>query len=871
VDIPTLAGASDGGGRRKPAPARVKSLQASADEAQRLADEALKTFAGEAEGAAAEALVRAETPVDDVLGGWVEAYGKSADKAAKGIEAGINHLFSEAMEAQDRANQAIAAVGGRPIIMTDEAYAINQAGAHFVEAMNRIVYPAIDQQTAELAGTSSTPVTDTATSPPPPVFSPPPPPAYNPPIGFGGLPGGWEPFAVSPPPPVFVGIPPVPPPGVPPIQPINPNPVPDPPPLPPTLPPSGGTVTVPPVVGPGGECCPPQTIIVNVGGTGGTTPPPVPPGEEPDPSPPPPKPTDPPLGDVVKVGAFDGPDVCQKLAIARDGTSGGFGGDPDHLNTGVGGVFSILPKVLGAIPILGQVLGPLSNVVYGWVDGIMDAIQSFSDQIGIPDPATMTGTIAQSAALGVVERWSGIPLSYLMTPVEQVQKYSNPMYLPAQASVDSLYLSGLATREQWECLTRTHGNVPYWHYRAMEAQRTRPGVGEVVELFMRGRLSLEEYDDRLRQLGVLTRSEGREYIALRQYVPTTQELFTWLKKDVYNEQYATFAGLDEDFPNPMPEAWVEWFRANGTSAEQIKYDYRSQWQLPSRTQVNEFLHRLRPGRVDPAIAFTEDDARQLYKLDEIPAGIRNRLIATSYLPVNRTDIMAAYVAGTMDEQEVYERFLDLGYNQTDARALQSFVVVKSEQQTQASMGVWTRRVIARSYKNGEIDRDTAVKLLGRTVKDLNRVIEALDDVDELRAAEGRGKCIKAIKRKYLIGEYDENDARRALLNLKINVGTVQEMLTTWSCERQSRRKEPTLKLLTDYFYWNLIDAVELERRIRNLGYSDVDAIMTRIVSVSETLKKKVLEQQRQDDRNARLADRAEKKKKKQGGGNPPKG
>jgi hypothetical protein len=233
--------------------------------------------------------------------------------------------------------------------------------------------------------------------------------------------------------------------------------------------------------------------------------------------------------------------------------------------------------------------------------------------------------------------------------------------------------------------------------------------------------------------------------------------------------------------------------------------------------------------------------------------------------------MAAYVAGTMDEQEVYERFLDLGYNQTDARALQSFVVVKSEQQTQASMGVWTRRVIARSYKNGEIDRDTAVKLLGRTVKDLNRVIEALDDVDELRAAEGRGKCIKAIKRKYLIGEYDENDARRALLNLKINVGTVQEMLTTWSCERQSRRKEPTLKLLTDYFYWNLIDAVELERRIRNLGYSDVDAIMTRIVSVSETLKKKVLEQQRQDDRNARLADRAEKKKKKQGGGNPPKG
>lgn len=473
--------------------------------------------------------------------------------------------------------------------------------------------------------------------------------------------------------------------------------------------------------------------------------------------------------------------------------------------------------------------------------------------LGVPNPAVAAEAITVGSAAGFLEKWLGTPMAYWMQPVEQAARYANPLNLLSQGGIDSAHLTGGLTVEQWTCLTKANGNMPWQHYQVVYGTRSRANADQVVALWRRDIISEPLMRQYMRNLGFLDQAEVDQMLRLSEYVPSTQELFTWIKKDVHDEAFAALAGLDEDFPDPLPPAFQRWFAANGTTPQQIKYDYRSQWNLPSTTMLAEMQARLRPGRVPAEIATPPSMVDELLKLDEWPKGLRPRIEYILTQPVNRTDVGAGYIAGVINEDEVFQRMLDLKYTPADAKFLTNMLVVKSEQQQQQSIGAWTRRTIIKKYIGGALDRDKAGKLLSRTIKDRQRMLDALNDADTVREAQRREACIAGLKKRYMLGEWTTPQVRNLLIGQGMDMEQADSISEAWYCSRASRVKEPTVKMLGEWAVAGLIDWNQFDQRLRNLGYSPDDAERIRIITDKQARQKAAKEAEAAADRAERKA------------------
>lgn len=860
-DLPAIVGGSGAAGGDEPPAASVSALESSAVADLEASTAALDAIISTLESSALDDERAADVGLD---GSWWE-YAQSAlddlERGERSINPILDEVFSQASDDLDRSHRAIESVGGRPILMTDESWGINQAGSHWAEAMDRIVMPAIGQQERDAEQMTATPVI------PPDTGEPiEPDPKREPPIPIPGVhfpvPGEPDPIPRpvdpgepadpkpgEPPPPVPPPLSPPEPVGVccPPTDPPIVNVVVNVPPFPPTpYPPSPPATPVPPV--------PPGTPVAP--GIPVPTPPPVPPKPPNAGTPPPTPPANPYPIDLSPIvanpldGTFDGPNYC-KLVSAKCDTSRGNGTDELVFDT----IGRFVTGLLSPVPFLGNAAGAIGQSVEAGLGLIKQSVAVGATRGGIADIECLTTGLMSTFFPKVVQQYTGVDLSYALEPQMQTVRYSSPVHIPTQGGIDGAYLRNVISLADWECYTRANGNLPYIHSKVMESGRTVEGISEGVQLYKRRLITEQQYYDICRKNGVLEQEVMNHILALSDYIPTPTDIFSWMIKDVANPKYVEIAKLDEDFAESWSDVFQYWADANGISKQQIQYQYRAQWKLPSKTQVDEFIRRLRPGRVDPSVAFTIEDAKLLYKLDEIPAGFRDRLIQTSYVPINRTDIMAAYVAGSMPEAEVFERFQDIGYSQADAKALTEFVKVKSEQQIQGSMGAWTRRRITTEYVAGSIDRDEAERLMSRTVKDQAKVGAALDDADTIRRALARKQCIKAMKKRFMNGEFDTMGVRVELLNLGLNVSVAQTLIEGWACERNSKHKEPTVKMLTDWALKGLITVQQFRDRLLNLGYSGEDA--DRIIRMAD-----IEERERMAKEAAARAEKARKEAEK---------
>lgn len=806
-DIPVITGATGGaGGASGAPPVSVQQLASFAADSEAVALGKLRELRESLAADVNAAADRADTGIGTLYVDAQNAAVAAAKRAVRGQDVIFRSVRDAAAEAESRAHAGIAGVGGVPYLMTEEAYGVNQAGAHETEAVYRIISPAVDQQER---GESPTPV-----------------PAGAPAPGFPVDPGpGSVPPTLPevPAPPVATPIlPPTIPPIVPPLL------------IPPTAPPVA-TPTVPPTVPPAvppGNCqspcvnvvidssfldrlCPPDTTP-----TAPTAPPVVPPVVDQPLVPVAPPVAVTPQAPIDRIGSFDGPILCDRVqdAVIKAEMGRGSEGTPSQLLR-----WAPAAQAFGGIPVIGPIIQKIIEAVGAGMDSVTDIAYAGMEQIGLPNPAAAVWSVAGGLAGSILDKWAGTDTRYYFQPLEQMGHYANPMNIIGQGEIDATYLSGGLTLETWECLTRMNGNLPWQHFQAMYAKRAKLSAGELSSLHLRGKISRTEFDQRMRENGYVNPADSQGVLQLSEYVPTTQELFTWLKKDVYNEPFVQRFGLDEDFPDPMPPAWVEWFRANGTTPEQIKYDYRSQWRLPSTTQLAELIARNRPGRVDPALTVTPEDADQLLKLDEWPAKMRGLILSTLTMPVNRTDLIEGYKAGTVSVQELIERLMDLRYSRDDAEFLARMIVAKAEGQQQGSMGAWTRRKIVAGYVDGTLGREAADKLLSRTVLDPQRRQDALDDADTIRSAKRRGACIKGIKRRYFTGEIGTLEARALMTDQGVDLLNISTIMGGWECERSSRSKEPTVKQLTEWAVMGIITPLEFERRLINLGFTKADA------------------------------------------------
>ena len=64
-----------------------------------------------------------------------------------------------------------------------------------------------------------------------------------------------------------------------------------------------------------------------------------------------------------------------------------------------------------------------------------------------------------------------------------------------------------------------------------------------------------------------------------------------------------------------------------------------------------------------------DELKLLLRVRDIPSFWRERLVQLSYDPYTRVDVRRMYTAGVLSENEVFDTYLDLGYDEEHANNL----------------------------------------------------------------------------------------------------------------------------------------------------------------------------------------------------------
>jgi hypothetical protein len=242
---------------------------------------------------------------------------------------------------------------------------------------------------------------------------------------------------------------------------------------------------------------------------------------------------------------------------------------------------------------------------------------------------------------------------------------------------------------------------------------------------------------------------GRELQAikgLRYQMPGESDLVRFGVREVFTPEIAQRFGQFEGFPSGFGEAMAKLgYRASGAGSGDgssapggrswAEAYWAAHWQLPSITQAFEMYQR----RVKLRDGGTFDDASldMLLRAQDVMPYWRETLKQIAYNPLTRVDIRRMYHARVLTEQEVYNAYLDVGYNAVNARRLTDFTKLNYAPDD-ATTGVKNRELTAslirESYRRHVITRDDAAARLIDVGYDAEETEFQLD-IDDARLAQ----------------------------------------------------------------------------------------------------------------------------------------
>lgn len=371
---------------------------------------------------------------------------------------------------------------------------------------------------------------------------------------------------------------------------------------------------------------------------------------------------------------------------------------------------------------------------------------------------------------------------------------------------------------------------------------------------------------------------------------------------------------------------LRYARAQGVDESALRYYWRAHWAIPSPTQLGEFWRRLRPPEsVDPARAARiglsgrvpawspRSDARLIVNEPDIDAALgqqdilpfwRDKFRAVQFLPLTRVDARRAYDIGVLDIDDVFESLVQDGYSTENAGILAEFA--KKEKQ----LGV-SNSEPAKLYRDGLIDESDArfdLRDLGFDAPVIDRYIERVDrqrlrtayglpefadyvagiiDETELRLelmdrhysptmidrvieranlrlrARFRQDCTSSIETRYMLGEFDDDRARRQLVGQGWSEPAAEAIVAGWNCRRSTNDKLPTVRQLLSFLQEGVITDRQFRDRMQTLRYSDADidafiaqAVVRGLIAESKQAEKEAAKQAREIEKQRRAEERA---------------
>lgn len=334
-------------------------------------------------------------------------------------------------------------------------------------------------------------------------------------------------------------------------------------------------------------------------------------------------------------------------------------------------------------------------------------------------------------------------------------------------------------------------------------------VVDMIPMVWRGIIPPDEFMRRA-QLWGWNAGEVNQLWDSAQVIPGIGDLVSMAVREAWRDDVASKWGYDEDFP----VEFAEWSEKQGMSVEWARRYWRAHWQLPGPNLGFSMYHRLRPGQSDHP--FNRDDLAELLKISDYPVGYRERMIEVAYQPITRVDLRRLYRTGVISEDRVYQGYLDLGYNEIDARAMSDFAI---QDAVDESKGL-TRSTIISAYKKSVISRNDAALLLTTIGYGDDEAEFYLTVADYDIETEIQEESLDYIKYLYVNSELDAQQVTAELGQLNLPATQTNQLLQRWDIARRKKQKIPTDSNLEDFYRRNIISRDQMVDNLRRKGWTD---------------------------------------------------
>jgi len=447
------------------------------------------------------------------------------------------------------------------------------------------------------------------------------------------------------------------------------------------------------------------------------------------------------------------------------------------------------------------------------------------DVIGAQAQGSLTGVVSPAAR--VVEQTANEALANVLPDAAALFRAEIAGTISRPQAARWLQWAGVSPPANWFAGRNDpnsyNGALSRMWQGVYDAGLSVPSPGELLTLLNRGSITTEAFHSSLKRQGFGELHVRNWLLSLKDDIPGASDLIRYAVKEVWDQQATATFGYDQEFPAAL-QYWMAKQGLGGSSAYKGPdgrdvpgpnwplAEWIAHWQNVSPGQGYEMFQRLRPNRIHrfagtiPNLTpFTFNTLKTLLKVNDYPPFVRSWLAAIAYRLPRLLDIEHWHLTGTIDDDELYEQHLDLGYDPDSANLRTGYLIrQKKAKLTREARGNARAKVLA-AYQIGSIDRDEAGRLLfGLFV--VGKIEEtpwnlfnteqqiahakahaptqaALDDVDLAEATATLKAKIAGIRKSFLRGRISELDASAALQSAGVVRGRMRGYLERWTWER----------------------------------------------------------------------------------------
>jgi hypothetical protein len=394
-----------------------------------------------------------------------------------------------------------------------------------------------------------------------------------------------------------------------------------------------------------------------------------------------------------------------------------------------------------------------------------------------------------------------------------------PVNIPSISELVEMYYRGGMDKQTYIELCRYNGmDTQYAELYLLNAKTMLPAT-DYITVWRRGEIDDITLDERLDKLHIDTQTKNL-LIKASEYYPNPADLVRFAVREVFTPDIASQYGLYED----MPEQFITEGAKVGLSETSAARYWASHWELPSISAGYEMLHRG---------VISEDELLQLLRAQDVMPYWRDKLIKISYNPVTRVDVRRMYRTGVYDREQVYQSYLNVGYNPTDAEALTEFTIEDAiKEKTDVTKGQLDKAylqslITIEQYKTYLAD-------MGYTGEPISFYVDLIEYDKKMQEVE---TIIKELKARYTKGLMSIVEVENKLNTYDLPAIYVSQIINDIKVSLAAKMKQPTKEDLLKYFTSSTITEGYFRERMQGIGYSLNDIDMYVAAVQGQTYKK----------------------------------